>query len=146
MQVVSGLKTWPLVVWPALFGFFGAYMLYEDAHGRGLHQTMFYPLLGVAIYPVFYGAVAFLLVKLASMLWHRADYLRVDGHSLAMGGKVMPFTSVRDVVLRTNYLGLTRVAIVCDEGRKAEVMGYMLSQPTGPTIATLREALREGRN
>ena len=145
MQVVSGLRTWPLVVWPALFGSFGAYMLYEDAQGRGLNQTTFYRLLGAAIYPVFYGALAYVLVKLGSMLRHRNDYLRVDAHSLAVGGKVMPFTDVRDVVLRTNYLGLTRVAIVCDEGRDAEVMGYMLSQPTGPTIATLREALRLGR-
>ena len=146
MQVVSGLKAWPLIIWTALFGFFGAYMLYEDTQGRGLNQTTYYRVLGLAIYPVFYGAAAFVLIKLASLLWHRNDYLRVDGRSLVMGSKVMPFTDVRDIVLRTNYLGLTRVAIICHEGRDAEVMGYMLSQPTGPTIAALREALRLGRN
>lgn len=145
MQVVSGLKTWPLLLWTALLACLGAYELFDDVQGHGLNQTIYYRALGPAIYPVFYGALVFLLAKLASMLWHRDDYLRVDGNSLVVGLKVVPLADVREVVLRTNFLGLSRVAVVCNEGKDAEVMGYLLSQPTGPTIARLREALSLAR-
>jgi hypothetical protein len=141
MQVLSGLKSWPLLLWTALFALFGALTLYDDAQGRGLNQTMYYREVGVAIYPIYYGLLALLLTNYVSMLWHRNDYLRVDEHSLAVGRKVIPLTDVKEVVLRTNFLGLSRVAVVREEGKDVEVMGYFLSQPTGPTIARLRAAL-----
>jgi hypothetical protein len=146
MQVLSGLKTWPLLLWTTVFALLGAYMLNEDACGRGLSETMYYRALGVAVYPMFYGSLAFALAKLGSMLWHRHDYLKIDGHSLVVGRKVVPLADVKEVVLRTSFLGLSRVAFVCDEGKDVEVMGYVLSQPTGPTIAKLREALPLSRS
>jgi uncharacterized protein YggT (Ycf19 family) len=145
-QVVSGLKSVPLLLWLGLTAAAGADMLYRDLNGWGLSVTIAYHTVGIASYPIFYGSVAWLLAVFALMWWHRHDFLRVDGGRIIIGWKAVPFEEVREVVLRTNVLGVSRVAVVRKDGREFAMASYFLSQPTGPTIAKLRELIPQSTN
>ena len=142
-QVISGLKTTPLAVWTALAVGAGAYMLYHDMNGDGLAVTMRYRVLGIASYPIFYGAVAWFLSVLGLMWWHRRDFLRIDDRSIIIGWRAVPFGDVKEVVLRTSPLRASRVAVVRQDGHEITATAYLLSQPSGPTIANLRKLLTE---
>jgi hypothetical protein len=145
-QVVSGLKSVPLVIWTALTAAAGLDMLYRDLNGDGLAVTTYYRLVGIASYPIFYGSVAWLLTVFTLMWWHRRDFLRVNGGKIIVGWKAVPLDDVLEVVLRRNFLGVSRVAVVRKDGREIAMTSYFLSQPTGPTIAKLRELVPQSRD
>ena len=141
MQVISGLKAAPLIFWTVLMALLGVVVLHGDLNGDGLTVTQLYLVLGVFIYPVFYGCVLFALAWLASALWYRNEYLRVDAASIVIGRKVVPLTDVQDVVVQRNPLGISQLIIRRNQGANIGIAGYVLSRPAAEIARRLSESL-----
>ena len=145
MQVVSGLKGWPLGIWAALFAGIGAFVLYRDLRGDGLTQAQLYLALGFFIYPLFYGAGIFVIASLTRLYLGRHDYLKLDQDSVSFGKTVVPLIEVRDVVLRRNLLGIRQLVLVRKVGNPIRLTSYAMSRPIAEIAKVLTEALAHNR-
>jgi len=138
--VVSRLRVGPVALLMALGAVMGACVLYTDITGRGLTDTLFYRVLGYAIYPVFYGALAFGLLQFASMLSKRADYLTVDGDQISIGRKTIQGSEISSISLRHTSL-VSELVFQRRNGSDIVIKSYMLSKPANDVLVQLHSLL-----
>ena len=138
--VVSKLRVGPVAFLMATGAVIGACVLYSDITGRGLTDTQLYRVLGYAIYPVFYGALAVGLWQFASMLSKRADYLTVDGDQVSIGRKTILGDDISSISLRHTSL-VSELVFQRRNGSDIIIKSYMLSRPANEVLAHLHSLL-----
>ena len=140
-RVVAGLNGGVLIFWISFFGLMGAFTLGADIRGEGLKGTQAFLVLGYLLYPLFYGAIAFLLIRFASMFRRRREFLNIGDGTVAFGRTTIPFGDVREVHVGRNWLGVKQLVVLRNEGADYRLAGFALSRPVADVVADLRIAI-----
>ena len=119
----------------------GALALHADLTGEGLRGTQKYLMLGEAIYPIFYGSIAYLVYWPARWLVRSKDYISADALFIKVGGKEFPIDGLQ-VEIRRNFLGLRELVFIPNGRRPFGVKSYFLSRPLAEVIAALNSVLK----
>ena len=142
-RIIAGLNGIVILFWLAFIVLIAGYVLHEDLTSDGLRRTQAFLVLGYFLYPLFYGGVAYLLVAFASMYRRRGAYIGLQDTAFAFGRRIVPFSDVRQVDVRRNWLGLKQLVVVRNEARDYRLAAYALSRPVDDVAADLRAALTQ---
>jgi predicted CDP-diglyceride synthetase/phosphatidate cytidylyltransferase len=138
-SVVSGCRKVNLLVCLVVVGVIALYALHEDLTSDGLRRTQVFLAIGYAIYPLFYGACAFCILKLAS-LYRRADaFVSLNSSSLFVWDKEIPLREVSSISVKRG-LFLRWLIIAQNNGTETKVSSAALIKPVDNVAQTLKAA------
>jgi hypothetical protein len=135
-RVISGVRREAFVIWFIAVAVMGSVVLYGDITGIGLRRTLLFRAVGYMAYPVFYGGLAYLLVKWGRIIASDRDYLTTSGDVIEIGGKVLPIDGLQ-CEARRNWLGLRDLVFRRDGRLVFAVKAYTLSKPLADVIKEL---------
>lgn len=140
-RVISSVRSEVVVLWLIAVATGAGVMLHEDLAGRGLRETQKFLAVGYAIYPLFYGCMAYLLFTFGRLLSIGSGYLTAANGSLTIGGTVLPFEGLTFDV-RRNFLGLREIVFYRDGQRVYAAKTYFMARPFHEVVEDLKFVLQ----
>jgi hypothetical protein len=119
----------------------GGYALHEDLTSDGLRRTQAFFLLGLLIYPLFYGACAWMMFYFASLFRRRHEFLTIANDTIEIGRRSVPVGDVRSIEVRRAILGPKLLVMHRNEGPDIKLAAFVLTRPIDTVAAELNAAL-----
>ena len=145
-RVIAGLNGPVLIFWLSVFALIGVYALHEDLTSEGLKRTQIFLVLGNLTYPLFYGAIAFLLFRFTSMFRRRHDYVAFADNSISFGQRVTPLADIRQVDVGRNWLGLRELIVRRENGPDIRLKAYALSRQIDEVVSELKAVVGQAHS
>lgn len=142
-RVISSIRSEVVVIWLLAVAIGTGWMLHEDLTSDGLRKTLMFRSLGYAVYPVFYGCMAYLLYWFGRRLSRGSEYLTAANGSIAIGETVIPIEGLT-FETRRNFLGLREIAFSRDGQRVFATKAYFLARPFAEVVEELKYVIQRG--
>ncbi len=145
-SVITRYRVSVLVIGAVVVLLLGLGVAYKDATGSGLAESIYYHVLGDAIYPVFYGLLVALLYGLALMYRRSNHFMSVSGSTLTVGHRRIELASVESVEAKENVLGLKKLVFKLTGGRQFSIAAFVLTEPVENIVLMLQTVMSRRRN
>lgn len=117
--------------------------MYADLNGKGLAGSMYYAVLGVMIYPIFYGSMAYGIYGLVKLIRNRRVFASITPDRIILGQRELPISEISSIQTTRNLFGFKMLTVRQGDGRKFSLLAAIFTRPIEDVANELNQALAQ---
>lgn len=142
-KIVSSYRPTFAIVLVALLTLVSALTMYADLNGKGLAGSMYYAVLGVMIYPIFYGSMAYGIYGLVKLIRNRRVFASITPDRIILGQRELPISEISSIQTTRNLFGFKMLTVRQGDGRKFSLLAAIFTRPIEDVANELNQALAQ---